>query len=546
MLVFFIVFLAFAHGLNKDTMSTNYGSPVDEARDSQTLGRRGPHLLQDMYFLERLQTHNRERIPERNVHARGATAKGSFTPTNLEFTRKYTTAAFLNTEECTPIAVRFSTVIHSKGSPEYLRDPRGFSMKLYTQEGNYDVVGLNFPIFFIRDALRFPEMIRSLKPNPKTGIQEWWRIWDYFSHYPESVHMFSWLLSDIGIPMNYRTMDGWGIHTYKWISQDNNQTLVRYYWKSHQGVHGFPSDEAAAQIHFSNHTADLYEAIEELNGPKWTWCVQMIDPDNQEYIDSLDFDILDTTKEWPRDVIPCTDIGEFTLNKNVDSQYLENEQIAFSPGRYVPGIEASDEKMLQGRMFAYADTQRYRLGTNNQMLPINRPKCPFRDPSIGGQMNFQDPSDNTVGDASEVNYFPSEFNSVKEWTKQHHDNEVVQGQKVRQLIEKTNDFEQAGKRYLAMSPAEQDRFAMRVGVALSDPGLNCRSGIRETWLNYWEQANSDLADKIESYIKVHTDIYQGKRVENHETHKRFAEAFHKASGSQPRLKRCPTTHPHHP
>jgi len=516
-------------------MSTNYGAPVDDARNSLTVGNRGPHLLQDTYYVERLQTHNRERIPERNVHARGSTAKGTFTPTNMEMISEYTTADFLNTNEPTEMALRFSTVIHSKGSPEYLRDPRGFAIKLYTQEGNYDIVGLNFPVFFIRDALRFPEMIRSLKPNPKTGVQEWWRIWDYFSHYPESTHMFSWLMDDVGIPKNYRQMDGWGIHTYKWISRTGNNTLVRYYFKSEQGVESFENDNDATKIMFSNHTADLYQNIAQKNYPRWKWFVQMIDPNDQAFIDMLDFDILDTTKEWPAVLIPMMEVGVIELNTNIDSQFLENEMIAFSPGRFVPGVEASDEKMLQGRIFAYSDTQRYRLGTNNQMLPINRPKCPFRDPSIDGSMNFQDPKDMLTNSANEVNYFPSEFSTVTEASPMHHDNEEVNGSKIRQGITKTNDFEQAGNRYRGWDDYRQDRFAQRVGVALADPGLDVKPSVRTTWMNYWKQADPDMAANIQHFMEQHMAIYKGRFVgEKHWEMKQFAEDFHRASGSHPR------------
>jgi len=477
-------------------LTSNSGAPVDDGKDSLTVGNRGPTLLQDTLLVEKLQVHNRERIPERNVHARGATAKGVFVVT--QDVTKYTFADFLSTVgKKTPVACRWSTVIHGRDSPEFLRDPRGFALKFYTQQGNYDIVGLNFPVFFIRDGIRFPEMIRSLKPNPKTGVQEWWRIWDFFSNYPESTHMFTWLMDDVGIPFSYRHLDGWGVHTYKWISKEGKETWVRYYYASAQGVKSFMNDTDAAANHFSFHTTDLYQSIQNGDYPRWKVYVQLLDPTDTQKINSLSFDPLDTTKLWPENLFPYTEIGDLVFNENVNSQFLENEQIAFSPGRFVPGVEPSDDKMLQARVFAYADTQTYRLGVNNQLLPVNRPKCPYFDNHIDGSMNFLEGGQS----AEEVNYYPSTIRDVRPAAPFPHDPEVLNATKIRQNINmKENNFEQAGQRYRSFDSARRDRIALRIASALSDKRVTPK--IVSTWLGYWNNTDQELAQKIKNNIKT--------------------------------------------
>eukprot|EP00301_Raphidiophrys_heterophryoidea_P020422 c5117_g1_i1.p1 GENE.c5117_g1_i1~~c5117_g1_i1.p1 ORF type:complete len:557 (-),score=134.50 c5117_g1_i1:67-1701(-) len=480
----------------QEILTTNAGAPIDNYKNSLTVGPRGAILLQDVQLIERLQIHNRERIPERNVHARGATAKGTFLLTH-DFSDSTIADLFSDVGKATPVACRWSTVIHSVGSPEFLRDPRGFAVKFYTQQGNYDIVGLSFPVFFIRDGIRFPDMIRSLKPNPRTGVQEWWRIWDYFSNYPESLHMFTWLMDDVGIPLSYRHLDGWGVHTFKWLNAIGQSTLVRYYWKSHQGVKSLDDDDAVKQP-FSFATTDLYESIETGDFPQWTLYVQRIPESNSTFINSLPFDVLDTTKQWPTDIIPLEEVGVVTFNQNVNSQFLENEQIAFSPGRLVPGIEPSDEKMLQTRVFAYSDTQRYRLGTNYQMLPINRPKCPFRDAHVDGAMNFLDPAEDHLS-STEINYFPSTINTqVSEANPFPHDPEVLNANKTKTLISKTDDYQQPGDRYRSFDADRQDRFAKRVASALSDNRMDAT--VLNKWLDMWTKVDAGLANKIRQYL----------------------------------------------
>jgi len=472
---------------DENTLSDGAGVPIDSGRNSITVGVSGPVLLNDQYLIERLAIQNRERIPERTVHARGTTAKGYFELTHD--VSNFTFASLFNgVGKITPIALRFSTVIHSKGSPEFLRDPRGFAIKFYTTDGNYDIVGLNFPVFFIRDAIRFPEMIRCLKPNPVNGLQEWWRIWDWFSAYPESLHMFTHLLDDIGIPASYREMNGHGVHTYKWINSLGNEIYVRYFFQSEQGVRSLLDEEAILQP-FSFATADLYTNIKNGNFPSWRVYYQIL-PIQPNYPD-LTFDPLDTTKEWPFSKLPIRPLGRIVLNENVNNDFLENEQSAFSPGRMVPGIAPSADKMLQGRIFAYADTQRYRIGVNNQLLPINAPKNVHHNPYVDGSMNF-------LKTDSEINYFPSRYNEIHEAPPYPHDSQALSGVPVRQNIPLTDNFNQAGDRWRSFDANRQDRFARRVASTLTADRV--LPDLREVWLGYWTQADPRLSELIRRYV----------------------------------------------
>ncbi|RWW61524.1 hypothetical protein BHE74_00031416 [Ensete ventricosum] len=329
---------------------------------------------------------DRERIPERVVHARGASAKGFFEVTHD--VSHLTCADFLRAPGVqTPVIVRFSTVIHERGSPETLRDPRGFAVKFYTREGNFDMVGNNFPVFFVRDGMKFPDMVHALKPNPKSHIQENWRILDFFSHHPESLHMFTFLFDDIGVPLNYRHMDGSGVHTFTLISREGKATYVKFHWRPTCGVKSLLEEEAVT-VGGNNHshaTQDLYDSITAGNYPEWKLFIQTMDPDHE---DRFDFDPLDVTKTWPEDIFPVQPVGRMVLNKNIDNFFGENEQLAFCPALVVPGVYYSDDKLLQTRIFSYSDTQRHRLGPNYLMLPVNAPKCAHHNNHYDGFMNF--------------------------------------------------------------------------------------------------------------------------------------------------------------
>ncbi|GLI04780.1 catalase [Paenibacillus tyrfis] len=431
-------------------LTTNQGAPVGDNQNSRTAGRRGPTLLEDYHLLEKLAHFDRERIPERVVHARGAGAHGVF---RVERSMKpYTKAHFLqDVGQETPVFVRFSTVIHGTGSPETARDPRGFAVKLYTEEGNYDIVGNHLPVFFIRDALKFPDMVHSLKPAPDTNIQDPARYWDFMTLSPESTHMLTWVFSDHGTPANYRQMDGFGVHAFKWVNAEGKVTYVKYHWKSLQGVVNLSADEVreVQGRDFNHATRDLFDQIRDGNFPQWALHVQLMPPED---LDRWGFDPLDATKVWPEDAYPLHRIGTMTLKRNPDNFFAEVEQSAFSPSALVPGIEPSEDKLLQGRLFSYPDTQRYRLGTNYLQIPINCPYAPVRNHQRDGAMNVKQ-------DTSKVNYEPNSASGSPQEDPAYVESEApLTGPAVRQKIEKTDDFTQAGERYRSYTKQEQDNL----------------------------------------------------------------------------------------
>jgi len=435
---------------------------------------------------------DRERIPERVVHARGASAKGFFEVTHD--VSHLTCADFLRAPGVqTPVIVRFSTVIHERGSPETLRDPRGFAVKFYTREGNFDMVGNNIPVFFIRDGMKFPDMVHALKPNPKNHIQEGWRIADFFSHIPESMNMFTFLLDDIGIPLNYRHMEGFGVHTFVLVNREGRETLVKFHWKPTCGVKCLMDDEAAA-VGGKNHshaTQDLYDAIAAGDYPEWKLMIQVMDPADE---DKFDFDPLDVTKIWPEDLFPLQPVGRMVLNRNPDNFFLENEQLAFCPALVVPGIHYSDDKLLQTRIFSYQDTQRHRLGGNYLMLPPNAPKCAHHNNHHDGFMNFMHRDE-------EVNYFPSRFDPVRHAERFPAPSRPLAGRRERAVISKENNFAQPGARFRSWDPARQERFINRV---TNDLLLDARTTqeIRRVWLGYLTQCDAGLGKRIAAKLQA--------------------------------------------
>lgn len=434
----------------RNYMTTNQGVPVGDNQNSRTAGQRGPTLLEDYHLIEKIAHFDRERIPERVVHARGAGAHGVFKLENSM--KRYTRAKFLQepgTE--TPVFVRFSTVIHGQGSPETARDPRGFATKFYTEEGNYDIVGNHLPVFFIRDAIKFPDMVHSLKPDPQTNIQNPDRYWDFMSLTPESTHMMTWVLSDYGTPANYRHMDGFGVHTFRWVNASGNWVYVRYKWATQQGVKTLSAEEAKeVQGNDFNHaTRDLFDNIQAGNFPKWDLLVQIVQPEDA---DNFDFDVLDPTKIWPEEQIPLIKIGTMELNRNPDNFFAEVEQSAFSPGVFVPGIEASEDKLLQGRLFSYSDTQRYRLGANYLNLPINCPYATVRNNQRDGFMQ-------TKKQESTINYEPNRYQDTPKEAPEYKDSVIpLNGSAGRQKISKTNDFAQVKYTYRKFTKREQDNL----------------------------------------------------------------------------------------
>lgn len=434
-------------------LTTNQGAPVADNQRSKTAGQRGPVLLEDYHLLEKLAHFDRERIPERVVHARGAGAYGVFKPE--QSMAPYTKAAFLQDPASeTKVFVRFSTVIHGGTSPETLRDPRGFAVKFYTTEGNYDLVGNNLPVFFIRDAIKFPDMVHSLKPAPHTNIQTPDHYWDFMSLSPESTHMLSWVFSDRGIPANYREMDGFSVHAFKWVNAEGRVRYVKYTWKSLQGVRCLTAEQATevGGQDFNHATRDLYQAIEAGQYPEWDLYIQMMDPEG----DALSFDPLDPTKEWPEAQFPLIKVGRMTLNENPANFFSEVEQAAFAPSALVPGIEPSEDKLLQGRLFSYPDTQRYRLGANYLQIPVNCPFAGVRNHQRDGSMAVQQ-------NPSKANFEPnsqsSDYQEAPDYAESEH---PLYGTTMRRTIEKTDDFSQAGERYRSLQAEEQDRLVQNI------------------------------------------------------------------------------------
>ncbi|MDC3417109.1 catalase [Aquibacillus salsiterrae] len=390
----------------KKYLTTASGAPVGDNQNSVTAGHRGPTLIQDVHLLEKLAHFNRERVPERVVHAKGAGAHGYFQVTND--VSKYTKAAFLSEiGKRTPMFIRFSTVAGELGSADTVRDPRGFAVKFYTEEGNYDLVGNNTPVFFIRDAIKFPDFIHTQKRHPGTGRKDPNMVWDFWSLSPESLHQITILHSDRGIPATYRHMNGYGSHTFKWVNAEGKALFVKYHFKTDQGVKNLDVDLAAklAGENPDYHTEDLYNAIDQGDFPSWTLYVQIMPVED---VNTYRFDPFDVTKVWSHKDYPLIEVGRMVLDRNPENYFAEVEQAAFSPGHFVPGIEASPDKMLQGRLFAYSDAHRYRIGANHESLPINRAISPVNNNQRDGQMRF----DGNGG--SSINYEPNSFNGPKE------------------------------------------------------------------------------------------------------------------------------------
>lgn len=479
---------------NSTILTTRQGHPVYDNQNLRTVGNRGPATLENYQFLEKMSHFDRERVPERVVHARGAGAHGVFEAYGTvgdEPISKYTRAKFLQEKgKTTPLFVRFSTVIHGNHSPETLRDPRGFAVKMYTEEGNWDLVGNNLKIFFIRDAIKFPDFIHAFKPDPVTNIQDPERQFDFISHTPEAMHMITFLFSPWGIPATYRHMQGSGVNTYKWVNKEGEAVLVKYHWEPLQGIKNLTTQQAQEiqGKNFNHATQDLYEAIERGEYPEWELCVQIMSDDDHP---ELDFDPLDDTKLWPKEQFPWYPVGKMTLNRNPVNYFAEVEQSAFGTGVLVDGLDFSDDKMLQGRTFSYSDTQRYRVGTNYLQLPINRPIAHVATNQRDGQMAYH--QDIAPGTNPHVNYEPSSLGGLREAPKAGKDyNPLYEARLVRQKIDRQNDFKQAGETYRNMEQWEKDDLIANLTDALS----HCNKTIQEKMVGMFFQCDQEYGQRV--------------------------------------------------
>ena len=438
------------------TLTRDNGASVGDNQNSQTAGTVGPVLLQDVQLIQKLQRFDRERIPERVVHARGTGAHGTFTVT--DGLSDLTKAKVFAVGESTPVFVRFSAVVHGNHSPETLRDPRGFATKFYTADGNWDLVGNNFPTFFIRDAIKFPDMVHAFKPDPQTNLDDDSRRFDFFSHVPEATRTLTELYSNSGTPASYREMDGNGVHAYKLINAKGEVHYVKFHWKSLQGINNLdPKQVTEVQGRdYSHMTNDLVAHIKKGDFPKWDLYVQVLNPQD---LSTFDFDPLDATKIWPG--VPERKVGQMVLNRNPANVFQQTEQVAMAPANLVPGIEPSEDRLLQGRVFSYADTQMYRLGANALQLPINAPKVAVNNGNQDGAMN-------TASTGTGVNYQPSRLMPREELQAARYSQLALSGSTQQAKIQREQNFKQAGDLYRSFTTKERKDLIENFGGSLAN------------------------------------------------------------------------------
>ncbi len=477
-------------------LTNNFGTPVSDDQNSLTAGIPGPVLMQDVHLLEKLAHFDRERIPERVVHAKGAGAYGYFEVT--EDVTKYTKAKFLSeVGKKTDLFIRFSTVGGEKGSADAERDPRGFAVKFYTEEGNYDMTGNNTPVFFIRDPLKFPDFIHTQKRNPATNCKDPDMFWDFLSLTPESIHQVTILFSDRGTPKTYRHMNGYSSHTFKWYNEKGEYYWVQYHFKTEQGIQNFTAEDAnAMKVKDPDHaTRDLYNAIEKGEYPSWRLEMQIMTP---EQAANYKFDPFDITKVWPHVDVPPITVGRMVLNRNPENYFAEVEQSAFSPGNFVPGIAASPDKMLQGRLFSYPDTHRHRLGSNYHLLPVNSAKnCPTHNYQRDGFMRFDNNGE------GQPNYYPNSFKGPEPDEAASDPTFEVSGQGARQKYTHSNDdFVQAGDLYRKVM-TDTDRKNLISNIVGHVGGAKKRIQLRQTAIFYKadEEYGSRVAEGLGLDIK---------------------------------------------
>lgn len=392
---------------DKPKLTSVSGCPIANNQDSLTAGARGPMLLQDVWFLEKLAHFDREVIPERRMHAKGSGAFGRFTVTH-DITQYSKAMLFAEVGKQTDMFVRFSTVAGERGAADAERDIRGFAMRFYTEQGNWDLVGNNTPVFFFRDPLKFPDLNHAVKRDPRTNMRSATNNWDFWTGLPEALHQITIVMSDRGIPASYRHMHGFGSHTFSFINAKNERYWVKFHFKTQQGIKNLTDQEAATLVGSDRESSqrDLYEAIEKGDYPRWTMYVQVMPEADAAKVPYHPFDL---TKVWPKGDYPLIEVGYFELNKNPENYFADVEQAAFNPAHIVPGIGFSPDRMLQGRLFSYGDAQRYRLGVNHAQIPVNTPRCPYHSYHRDGAMRV----DGNHG--SRLHYEP---NSKGEWQEQ--------------------------------------------------------------------------------------------------------------------------------
>jgi catalase len=446
----------------KKKLTSNNGAPVADNQNVLTAGPRGPMLLQDVWFLEKLANFDREVIPERRMHAKGSGAFGTLT-VNHDITQYTKAKIFSEIGKKTEMFVRFSTVAGERGAADAERDIRGFAMKFYTEEGNWDLVGNNTPVFFLKDPLKFPDLNHAVKRDPRTNMRSAKNNWDFWTNLPESLHQVTITMSERGIPLSFRHMNGYGSHTYSLINVSGERHWVKFHFKTQQGIKCLTDAEAEALVgkDRESNQRDLYESIEKGEFPSWKMQIQIM---TEKDAVNCSFNPFDLTKVWPHSDYPMIDVGVFELNRNPENYFADVEQAAFNPASIVTGIGFSPDKMLQGRLFSYGDAQRYRLGVNHHLIPVNKPRCPFHSFHRDGAMRVDGNHGSTLG------YEP---NSYGEWQEQQNFSEPhleIEGAAAHWNHREDNDdyYSQAGNLFRLMSAEQQKALFGNTARAMGD------------------------------------------------------------------------------
>ncbi len=478
--------------LNSPTMTTTSGRPVGDNQNSVTAGARGPVLMQDFLLFEKMAHFNRERVPERVVHAKGSGAYGTFTVTH-DISRYTTAKLFAKTGNQCEMFARFSTVGGEKGSADTARDPRGFALKFYTEEGNWDMVGNNTPIFFIRDPLKFGDFIHTQKRTPDANLKSPTMMWDFWSLSPESLHQVSFLFSDRGTPDGYRHMNGYSSHTFSLINAKNELIYVKWHFKTAQGVKNLPVADAELLAGSDPDYAqrDLFHSIEKGNFPRWNVKIQVM-PEAE--VDKFKFNPFDLTKVWPHSEYPLIDVGVMELNRNPVNYHAEVEQAAFNPVNIVPGMGYSPDKMLQARLISYHDAHRYRIGVNYETLPVNKPRCPVHSYNRDGAMRFDD------NGGVAPNYEPNSFGGPKQDPRFVERPEALSGEPAARYDhhqdKNQSDYEQVGDFWKILKPEERQRLATNIAG-----GLGQTSGeIQKRQLPHFYKAHQEYGEAVEKAL----------------------------------------------
>ncbi len=479
-------------------LRTESGAPVPENQRSQSAGPNGPLLLQDQHLLEKLARFNRERIPERVVHAVGSGAFGHFQVTNPDVPKWTRMRMMERVGKKTEMFARFSTVAGSRGAADSVRDPRGFALKFYTEDGNWDLTGNNTPIFFIRDPIKFPDFIHSQKQDPHTNEASATNAWDFFSRSPEATHQFTFLFGDRGIPASFRHMDGFGSHTFQWVNAAGKRHWVKFHFKTNQGIRCLTNEESA-KVGGENpqaHQHDLHAAIERGEHPSWTLKVQLMPEADAA---SYRFHPFDVTKVWSHRDYPLIDIGRMTLDRNPDNYFATVEQAAFDPGHFVPGVGPSPDKMLQGRLFAYGDAHRYRLGINHTQLPVNAPRGVASGATNYGRDGAMQAGDNG---ARGPNYEPNGFDGPQQTGEPLYAGLAADGPSgtyAPTVHREDSDFVQAGLLYRVMTAPERDRLIESIAGSLGKvphPEIVARS------IEHFRRADPEYGARVEAAIRA--------------------------------------------